>query len=238
MTAKLHLRPVLGVIVSVALLGAAAPSQAQKAERLATIDRSRSAISDALAKGDVAAAALVLDRLERSRTDTSGAVTESAVAAIPASGSITFEQIRACGFYPQETRLVCELDIKQKSGYGGNIGSLGSFEFVYFCVDWNCDGQFSASEATGMGIVHMHDESAGAGPTWQYAVYRDIDPPGQPSPLCRVRTGPGNVTITQTNGPTHAARAILSWFTPATSCSYSPFWGNVVNFQMRLDPIR
>jgi hypothetical protein len=231
--------PVLGVIVSLALLGAAAPSQAQKAEPAPGVDRSRAAVSDALAKGDLAAATLLLGRLERSRPDASGAATESAAAAIPASGSITFEQIRACGFYPQETRLECALDIKQTSGYGGNVASLGSFEFVYFCVDWNCDGQFSAGEATGMGIVHMHDESGGAGPTWQYAVYRDIDPPGQPSPQCRVRTGPGGPgAITQTNGPTHAARAILSWATPPTSCSYSPVWGNVVDFRIRFDPNR
>lgn len=159
--------------------------------------------------------------------------------AVPASGSVAYEQLRACGFYPQETRLECALDIKQRFGYGGNIGGFGSFEFVYFCVDWNCDGQFNPAEAVGMGIVHMHDESGGGSPTWQYAVYRDIDPPGQRSPQCLVRTGPGGPgVVTQTNGPTHAARAILSWFSPPTSCNYSPFWGNVLDFRIRFDPLR
>jgi hypothetical protein len=37
---------------------------------------------------------------------------------------------------------------------------------------------------------------------------------------------------------TISARAILSWFAPVPSCNSAPFWGNTVNFRIRLDPIR
>ncbi|HYO13226.1 MAG TPA: hypothetical protein VE685_08545 [Thermoanaerobaculia bacterium] len=141
--------------------------------------------------------------------------------------------IQTCGFYPQETRLECVIDIKQPGGYGGPIGSFGSFEFVQFCVDGDNDGQFSAGESVGLGIVHVHDETLEAAPPWQYAIYRDIDPPGG------LRTSnSGSTTTTITNGTTRRARAILSWVVAPTDCNFSPVWGNRVDFRIRLDPIR
>jgi hypothetical protein len=62
-----------------------------------------------------------------------------------------------------------------------------SHEFVTFCVDWDCNGSFSADEAVGLGSVHVHDDP-GPRPV-QYAVYRDIDPPGSLSQQCQMRTG-------------------------------------------------
>ncbi len=158
---------------------------------------------------------------------------------LPNKFSTSFEEIKACGFYPQETRLECILDIKGTSGYNGPPTGLASHEFVTFCVDWNCDGSFTDDEAVGYGMVHMHDEIAGAGPVWQYAVYRDIDPPGSLSQKCLMRTNVGgNPVLTTTRTTTIKARAILSWFQPVTSCNSVPFWGNVVDFRLRLDPIR
>ncbi len=150
-----------------------------------------------------------------------------------------WEQIRACGFYPQETRLECIVQINQRSGYGGPIGSFGSFEYVYFCVDWDNDGVFDTSptlgsvESVGQGNVHMHDESARQRPPWHYAVYRDIDVPGG----LRTNLG-GATTTTVTNGPTRRARAILSWLYAPTNCNYVPIWGDIHNFRIRFDPIR
>lgn len=182
----------------------------------------RAKISDALAKGDLAGASKLL----------AGARAGSASAAA-VSGSVVFEEILACGFYPQETRLACTMEIKLTAGYGGLIGEVGSFEFVQFCVDWDDNDIFDAGESVGQGIVHMHDGSRGADPPWQYAVYRDIDPPGG------LRTTlEGESTTTKTSGPTRRARAILSWAAAPTGCDYSPVWGNVINFRIRLDPIR
>lgn len=147
--------------------------------------------------------------------------------------NVQYEEIKACGFYPQETRLECMIEIKRTNGYGGPIGSPGTIENVLFCIDYNNSGTYDQSESVGEGGVAIHDESAGAQPTWQYAVYRDFDPRGG------VRTSnAGNNTITTTNGPTRRGRAILSWFVHPTGCNYVPFWGNVVNFRIRFDPVR
>ncbi len=96
---------------------------------------------------------------------------------------VTYEELVACGFYPQETRLECIVNVKQPSCYG---------------------------------------------------VYRDMVPPSGP----RTSNAGVGVTTTQTNGPTYRARAILSWDTAPTGCSFVPQFGNVLNFPIRLDPIR
>lgn len=148
-------------------------------------------------------------------------------------GSIYFEELEACGFYPQESRLECIIPVKQRFGYGGPVGSPGSHEHVLFCVDWDQNGWFTQNEMTGSGMVHVHDEWGAAAPPWRYAVYRDIDPIGGP----RTSNG-GGVTNTTTSGPTYKARAVLSWYAAVPNCNATPIWGNVRDFQIRLDPIR
>lgn len=159
---------------------------------------------------------------------------ENSHSAQPANFHIFYEEIKACGFYPQETRLECMIEIKQPFGYAGGVGTAGSIENVLFCVDWNSDGLYNSSESVGEGSVAMHDESAQSKPNWQYAVYRDFDPRGG----VRTSLNNPNIATTVTNGPTRNARAILSWFVEPTDCNYRPYWGNVVNFRIRFDPIR
>lgn len=182
----------------------------------------RARVSEALSKGDMAAAARLLANVG------------SSPALAAAGGSVYFEELRSCGFYPQETRLECTIDIKQTTGYGEFIGAFGSFEFVQFCVDWDDNGEFTEGESVGLGIVHMHDESAGAKPPWHYAVYRDIDPPGG----LRTSTDQPEPTTTRSYGWTRRVRAILSWATAPIGCYFEPVWGNTVDFRVRFDPIR
>jgi hypothetical protein len=175
---------------------------------------SRNRISEALSKGDVKTADKLLQELQSQK-----------LAAPAGSGSVAYEEIKACGFYPQETRLECVIDIKQNGGYGG-MPLVGSFEYVLFCVDQ----PFFGLIPVGLVTLPMHD---GSGAPWQYAVYRDFPPAD------RLRTElVGGKVVTQTAIPTARARAILAWQTPPTSCNYSPFWGNVVDFVIRFDPIR
>lgn len=145
----------------------------------------------------------------------------------------TYEELTACGLYAQETRLECILEIKQTGCYGTAIDGFGAFEHVLFCIDWNGDAAFSQSEVVGEVTTHVHNESNGASPPWNYAVYRDFVPPGGP------RTNLGNTTTTTvTIGPTYKARAILSYNTAPTGCNFVPQFGNVLDFPIRLDPIR
>lgn len=187
-------------------------------------DARRTRISEALSRDDhVTVEKLMAEALAEQNS-------AEAVAPGPVHGSVAYEEIKACGFYPQETRLECIIDIKQNFGYGGPLETFGSTEYVSFCVDWNNDTVFQPTELVGQGNVVLHD---GSGKT-NYAVYRDINIPGG----FRTRTtGPGTAS-TITNGPILRARATLSWMFPPTSCNFTPVWGNVFNFRIRLDPIR
>jgi len=147
---------------------------------------------------------------------------------------VTYEELLNCGLYPQETRLACTLVVKLAAGYGGGVDTPGTFEHVLFCVDWNNNGVYTQDEVAGEVAVHMHDESAAANPPWYYAVYRDT------VPLGGLRTSAANIGLatTQSVGPTVAARAILSWNAAPGGCGFVPQWGNIVNFRIRVDPIR
>lgn len=211
---------VLLAILALALTATFTTSLAQKEQGPAPrTDSDRAKVSALIEKGETASAEkLMLEFQSKYNHSVQGF-----------NFNVQYEEIKACGFYPQETRLECIIDIKRTNGYAGPIGSPGSTEYVYFCVDLRGSGL----EPVGMGNVQIHDESAGAQPPWQYAVYRDFNPLGG------VRTSnTGNVTTTVTNGPTRRARAILSWFVAPTGCNFVPVWGNVVNFRIRFDPIR
>lgn len=179
-----------------------------------TPDPNRNKVLAALAQDDTAAAEKI--------------VADLAAQPSPSPWNVYFEQIRACGFYPQETRLACTIDIKQNFGYAGPIGSFASFEYVSFFVDWQGNG-FQTSDYVGSGIVHITDNSGGT----NFAVYRDFNPPGGP----RTNNG-GLVTTTTTNGPIVRALAKLSWFVPITNPATPPVWGNDFFFTIRLMPIR
>jgi hypothetical protein len=195
-------------------ISAQTPSQPS----VAPVDQARLKISEALSKGDTAGAEKVF----------AGLSTAKLAPSVIAGSNTAYEEIRSCGFYPQETRLECVVDIKQPFGYGGPVGSFGSFEFVAFYVDWDGNG-FQASDYVGSGIVHMTDGSAKT----NFAVYRDFNPRGGP------RTSNGGATAqTVTNGPILKARAILQWNGPIAGPTAIPFWGNVLDFQIRLMPVR
>ncbi|HEX8130928.1 MAG TPA: hypothetical protein VF527_17640 [Pyrinomonadaceae bacterium] len=216
---RLSVNFILATLLILAGFATPAAAQGQGQE-----DALRARVVEALNKGDLARVEkLVAEASVKKNNLQPGPVG-------PVSGSLSFEEIRACGFYPQETRLECVIDIKQNSGYGGPIETFGSTEYVSFCVDWNNDGLFQNTELVGQGNVVMHD---GAGKT-NYAVYRDINIPGG----FRTRTtGPSTATTT-TNAPILNAQATLSWVLPPTGCNFSPIWGNVFKFRIRLDPIR
>ena len=184
-----------------------------------TPDADRNRVLDALSREDTVAAERIIAELTPTSTSPS---------AMAAGGNVYFEQIRSCGFYPQETRLECTIEIKQPFGYNGPIGSFGSFQYVSFLVDWQGNG-FQTSDYVGSGIVHITDGSAGT----NFAVYRDFNPPGGP----RTNNG-GPVTTTTTNGPLVRVQAKLSWFVPITNPAQVPVWGNDFFFTIRMMPIR
>ncbi len=207
------MRNVLSLFLTVCAMTLGAAQAQEKNESL------RARVSNALAKGDTAAAQKVMLELTANMKLAPGA------AATP-QWNTSFEELRACGFHPQQTRLTCVIDIKQQGGYGGGISSFGSFETVSFFIDWANDG-FTITDYVGSGTVHLADGSE----TTSFVVYRDFDPPGS---LLRSRVG-GASTSTVT---TYNALAKLSWTFPSITPGAPVPWGNELTFRIRFLPIR
>jgi len=133
------------------------------------------------------------------------------------TGSTFYEAIKGCGYHPQRKELACNIEIRQRFGYGGNVcAAAGSHEFVTFCVDY------------GVGLVlvningfHIHDEGFGVNPSWEFAAVVQSDWKLLSQPY---------------KGQTLKARAILSWGAPVLNCVNAPTWGNQADFRIRLDP--
>src|ERR1043166_378366 len=154
MNATLRLGFAAAVIV---MLGAAGidGSNAQTAS-----DRAK--VLEALTRGDSAGAEKIVTELQ---AHLQAAPTVPGLAPPPAAGSVFFEALKSCGFYPQETRLECVIEIKQQGGYGGGLATpgaiTGTMEHVYFCVDWfGPAGVYTQYESVGQGSVHMYDGPA------------------------------------------------------------------------------
>jgi len=188
----------------------------------------RAKVLEALSKGDAAGAEKIVSELQ---THLQAAPAVPGLAPAPAPGSIFFEELKSCGFYPQQTRLECVIEIKQTGGYGGNAAQTGTMEHVYFCVDWFAPSGYTQVESVGQGSVNMYD---GPAPV-NYAVYRDFNVFGG----FRTKPGGAGVLTTTTNPPNvFTVKAILSWNFAPTGCNYVPVWGNILYFRVRMDPIR
>jgi hypothetical protein len=188
----------------------------------------RAKVLEALTKGDAPGAEKIMIELQ-AQLKAVPTVPGLAPAAVP--WQIAFEELKHCGFYPQETRLECVIEIKQPGGYGGNAAMTGTMEHVYFCVDWNGNNNYTQYESVGQGSVQMYDGP----PNVFYAVYRDFNVFGGP----RTKAGGAGVLTTTTLPPNvYTVKAILSWNFAPTGCNYVPTWGNILYFKVRMDPIR
>jgi len=213
--------------LSVQAFAQAEPQPALLPQQATVQPTHRAQVLDALGKGDFASAERFISDLQGQLQATSALATQS--------GSTVFEELKACGFYPQETRLACMIEIKQQLGYAGPVGAPGSMEHVYFCIDWDNNCIFTQLESAGQGTVQMHDEPhpTQAKPPWVYAIYRDFNPFGDSR-----TSNSGTSASTVSSAPTFRVKATLSWAVAPTGCNYIPVWGNSMVFQIRMDPIR
>jgi hypothetical protein len=132
-------------------------------------------------------------------------------------GSIFYEEMPCVGYDPQRRQFAAPIRIKQTFGFGP-APQPGSREHVLHCV---ADAA-GVLQPVGRDTVHLADAIAAAGlPSWQFAVITNANQNLQ--------------TIYPLNGTTRRARSILSWQLTPTSCSYTPIWGNAVNYRIRLD---
>ncbi len=130
----------------------------------------------------------------------------------------TYEQLVGAGYQPQTGLLEAVVAVRQSSGYGGQICSLGTPEYVRFFASHD-DG--ATWENVGMVSFQAHDIS-GAMP-----LNYDVKLPYEfPKHWCSSE----NVL---------KIRAILSWNRPIDpNPDFSPIWGDVKDVHIEVDPLK
>ncbi|MFH2102905.1 MAG: hypothetical protein ABIJ39_06065 [Chloroflexota bacterium] len=121
--------------------------------------------------------------------------------------NVSFEELKCLGFNPQTEQLEAVVHVKQSTGYGGQLCSQGTKEYVRFYLSYD------------------------SGVTWTdqgMASFSAHDVPG-PKPLefsVRLKIDPANKFCTFENLP--KVLAILSWDTPppANQPAFNPVYGN------------
>lgn len=140
----------------------------------------------------------------------------------------SYEQITCVGYNPDTTDMEAVFAVKRPTGYGGNLCSAGSKEYVRFYLDFNEGAGFIDQ---GVVAVNVHD------------IPSDKDCKGDSIfPIMYTATlkkkTPHFHRCDKPALPT--LRAILSWNQepPANSPNWQPVWGNVVNGSVQIKPYR
>lgn len=129
---------------------------------------------------------------------------------------ISYEEIKCVGYNHHTRQLHAVIHVKKNYGYGGNICSSGTPEYVRFYVDWNNTGAW-----TDAGIVSFKAYDLPGSKPLEYAVTLDISPVQWG---CKIENLP-------------AVRAILSWNEPPEpeNPNYIPVWGNIKQARIQID---
>lgn len=137
-------------------------------------------------------------------------------------GNTTFEDIGCVGFQPQLNRLEAVVYVKQPSGYGGDICSSGTREYVRFFLSFD-DG--ATWEDVGMSSFTAYNvPGTSVEDRLEYAVTRPVSPVRR---FCFLK----NIAL---------VRAILSWNVPPPpdDPEYPPIWGSVHDTHIQIDPLK
>jgi hypothetical protein len=136
-------------------------------------------------------------------------------------GNTTYEELKCVGFQPELNRLEGVVYIKQPVGYGGDICSAGTPEYVRFFLSYNNGATW---QDQGLTSFTAHNIPAAARQRLEYAVTLKIDPKKH---ACMVHNFP-------------RVRAILSWHVPppAGRPNFTPHWGNIHETVIQIAPTR
>ncbi|MCP2728944.1 hypothetical protein [Limnofasciculus baicalensis] len=139
-------------------------------------------------------------------------------------GNTTYEEVTCVGFNQKLNTLEATIEIKLPFGYGGNLCSTGSTEYVRFFLDY---GEGAGWEDAGVVAVNVHDIPSG---------YDCAQSPDKPL----------NYVLTQEIKPRKKfcgtpvlplVRAILSWNAiPSLDPNQPPVWGNVLDEYIQIPP--
>jgi hypothetical protein len=151
-----------------------------------------------------------------------GTVAESELPVVVAmSGNTTYEELDCVSFNPDQDLLEATVSVKLPFGYGGNLCSAGSREYVRFFLDYG-----SGWVDAGLTSIEVHDIPNG------------IDCHDEPRlPLtytATVKVGPEQRRCKYPVLPN--VRAILSWQVAPTGPTFTPVWGNVRECHIQVKP--
>lgn len=135
----------------------------------------------------------------------------------------SYEAIGCVGYQPQARRLEAVIFINHPYGYGGDICSNGTPEFVRFYLSFDNGATWLDQGLTGFTAYNIPAGTAGR-KRLEYAVTLQISPPQK---FC-----------TQSNRA--KARAILSWNAPPppNDPDFVPVWGDVHDTYIQIQPRR
>lgn len=138
-------------------------------------------------------------------------------------GNTTFERLGCVGYQPQTERLEAVVYINEPSGYGGQLCTDGSQEFVRFYASWDDGGTWTDLGLSAFTVWDIPEGTEGRA-RLEYAATRRTDF------RRRICLRPQIVII----------RAILSWSVPppANMPDWPPFWGNVHETNILVEPLR
>ncbi|MGH9379983.1 MAG: hypothetical protein ACRD2Z_05170 [Thermoanaerobaculia bacterium] len=138
-------------------------------------------------------------------------------------GNTTYEEIGCVGFQPQINRLEAVVYVNQPSGYGGDICSAGTPEYVRFYLSFDGGATWEDQGVTSFTAYDIPQGTAGS-KRLEYAVAIEVSP-------SKKWCGVDNVVL---------ARAILSWNfePPANQPDFPPVWGNVHDTRILVDPFK
>jgi hypothetical protein len=140
----------------------------------------------------------------------------------------SYEQVTCVGYNPDTTDMEAVFAVKRPTGYGGNLCTAGSKEYVRFYLDFNEGAGFIDQ---GVVAINVHD------------IPSDKDCKGD-------SIFPIMYTATLKKKTNHlhfcdkpalpTLRAILSWNQepPANSPNWQPVWGNVLDGSVQFRPFR
>lgn len=128
----------------------------------------------------------------------------------------SYEELTCVGYDPGTSQLEAVINIKRSVGYGGDVCTEGSVEFVRFFIDRDRNGDW---EDVGVASTKVYD-IPGEKPV-SYAVSIELE---QELETC------GSAVLPR-------VRAILSWETePPANEDYRPVWGDRHEADIQLEP--
>ncbi len=135
------------------------------------------------------------------------------------AGNTSYETLKSVGLYPESDLLEAIVYINRSNGYGGDLCSKGTPEYVRFYLSYD-----SGVTWQDQGVTSFQAQDIPTPKPLEYAVQLKIKPKKR---ICKYENLP-------------RVRAILSWnnLPPVDTPDFIPVWGNVVEKHVQIDTMK